>query len=369
MMIAGHSGNLQADKNLYKAANHIPEHTLLPVDFETKEQIYDFNLFHHFVHPMLSGVDVTCILDSYDGGSIIDLPYIYSNDQQSIEMEESLQNMSNLAFMYTTGGYELPDMFDGDVIDQIESSTNESMNALQSIYIDDVRKDGIATVPVATEVDYESSSEYDEYGTTLGTGISGTSGTSFANQSEALIPAVVRMISGCADQQTSADVSNVASMSELPDPAGKSGGALTSVLLDVLYKSSKSASFQTVLLEVRERMSAQGLSQIPQLSSSRRLDVVKTPLEFSEGSGKKRALLVGINYVGQNGELRGCQNDVLNVKKYIQEEHGFPDCDIVVLMDDGKNSHPTRENLIKALQKLVKDSKEGDSVFFHYSGE
>ena len=156
MMIAGHSGNLQADKNLYKAANHIPEHTLLPVDFETKEQIYDFNLFHHFVHPMLSGVDVTCILDSYDGGSIIDLPYIYSNDQQSIEMEESLQNMSNLAFMYTTGGYELPDMFDGDVIDQIESSTNESMNALHSIYIDDVRKDGIVTVPVATENQVEN---------------------------------------------------------------------------------------------------------------------------------------------------------------------------------------------------------------------
>ncbi len=312
---------------------------------------------------------MTCIMDSCDGGSIIDLPYTYCNDQQSISMEESLQNMSNLAFMYTTGGYELPDMFDGDVKDQIESSTNQSMDALHGIYIDEVRKDGIATVPIATEIDHESLSEYDEYGTTLGIGTSATNGTSFADQSEALIPSVVRMISGCADQQTSADVSNISTVSELPDPAGKSGGALTSILLDVLYTPSKFSSFQKVLLEVRERMSERGLSQIPQLSSSRRLDVVETPLEFSDGDGKKRALLVGINYVGQNGQLRGCQNDVLNVKKYIQEVHGFSGSDIVVLMDDGKNTYPTRENLIKALQKLVKDSKEGDSVFFHYSGE
>eukprot|EP00970_Alexandrium_tamarense_P012330 scaffold2857_cov275-Alexandrium_tamarense.AAC.3 len=44
----------------------------------------------------------------------------------------------------------------------------------------------------------------------------------------------IRMISGCADHQTSADVSNVSSF-QLPDPAGRAGGALTSTLLKVLY--------------------------------------------------------------------------------------------------------------------------------------
>jgi hypothetical protein len=46
------------------------------------------------------------------------------------------------------------------------------------------------------------------------------------------IAAEVHMISGCKDDQTSADVSNVASF-QLPDPAGRAGGALTSALLNV----------------------------------------------------------------------------------------------------------------------------------------
>jgi len=45
--------------------------------------------------------------------------------------------------------------------------------------------------------------------------------TSTSEQAEQLIPAEVRMISGCRDEQTSADVSNVANFS-LPDPAGTS---------------------------------------------------------------------------------------------------------------------------------------------------
>lgn len=32
--------------------------------------------------------------------------------------------------------------------------------------------------------------------------------------------------------------------------------------------------------------------------------------KYSECNGRRRALLVGINYVGQKGELRGCWNDV-----------------------------------------------------------
>jgi len=39
-------------------------------------------------------------------------------------------------------------------------------------------------------------------------------------QSEKYIPADVRLISGCKDEQTSADVSNVDSF-QLPDPAGR----------------------------------------------------------------------------------------------------------------------------------------------------
>ena len=46
----------------------------------------------------------------------------------------------------------------------------------------------------------------------------------FLRQAEALIPADVKMISGCEDFQTLADVSNACNKFNLLDPAGRSGG-------------------------------------------------------------------------------------------------------------------------------------------------
>jgi len=54
---------------------------------------------------------------------------------------------------------------------------------------------------------------------------------SFDEKAEQVIPADVRMISGCHDKQTSADVQNVTSF-QLPDPAGCAGGACTSAILE-----------------------------------------------------------------------------------------------------------------------------------------
>lgn len=56
-----------------------------------------------------------------------------------------------------------------------------------------------------------------------------------ADQIAAAIPAKFVMISGSEDKQTSADVFNV-NQFELPNPAGKAGGACTSTLLNVLSK-------------------------------------------------------------------------------------------------------------------------------------
>ena len=58
------------------------------------------------------------------------------------------------------------------------------------------------------------------------------SSSSEPQEEQHAIAAVVRMFSGCQDEQTSADVSNVASF-QLPDAAGRAGGALTSSLLNV----------------------------------------------------------------------------------------------------------------------------------------
>jgi len=195
----------------------------------------------------------------------------------------------------------------------------------------------------------------------------------FAASCEALIPAEVRMISGCHAEQTSADVSNVAS-SQLPDPAGRAGGACTSALLELLWtkQHTKDLTFQKVLLELREKLARSGYDQIPQLTSSRPLELKETPFSLAgnDENGTKRALLVGINYRGQNGQLVGCHNDVYNMKRYLTQLHGYQDRHCLVLVDDREKSrhYPTRQLIIAALCQLVKFSQPGDSVFFHYSG-
>lgn len=195
----------------------------------------------------------------------------------------------------------------------------------------------------------------------------------FGRQKSSAIKADVRMISGCQDAQTSADVSNVLSF-RLPDPAGLAGGACTSTLLKVMYADHEAPeyalSFVQMLQAMRENLSSDGFSQIPQLTASHPIDVTAPfALAPEDCTGTKRALLIGINYVGHDpGELSGCHNDVLNIKEYIMNAHGFEEENITILLDDGVHTEPNRENILAAYRTLVEEAEEGDAVFCHYSG-
>lgn len=194
----------------------------------------------------------------------------------------------------------------------------------------------------------------------------------FAEDAEQMCPADVRMISGCEDCQTSADVYDVATFC-LPDPAGRAGGACTAAFLKVLYAEEQcptnDLTFVEVLTDMRDVLGAGNFEQIPQLTSSRKIDL-NTPFCLApEGStGARRAVMIGINYPGSACPLSGCHNDVLNMKKYIMDVHGFEEENITVLMDDGEHEEPTRANILAAYKKLVEDSEEGDVVFCHYAG-
>jgi len=186
------------------------------------------------------------------------------------------------------------------------------------------------------------------------------------------IAAEFRMISGCEDVQTSADVSNVSSF-QLPDPAGRAGGACTSAFLNITYADHKAPdedmSFRDILMKMRELLEEKRFDQIPQLSSSRPMSVeTKFDLTPEDFSGTKRAVLIGINYVGQQGELSGCQNDVLNMKDYLVDVHGFAEENLNILMDDGVHLDPTKDNILAAYEQIVADSQPGDVVYCHYSG-
>jgi len=68
--------------------------------------------------------------------------------------------------------------------------------------------------------------------------------------------------------------------------------------------------------------------------------------------------------------LRGCINDAHNIENFIISQFGFRQDDIVVLTDDSSHqrSIPTRDNILNAMQWLVRDAQPHDSLFFHYSG-
>jgi len=186
---------------------------------------------------------------------------------------------------------------------------------------------------------------------------------------ENAIPAKFVMISGSEDIQTSADVGNVGSFS-LPDPAGKAGGACTSALLKVLNESrGRPMSWIDLLQRMRSVLKHKGFDQIPQLSSSRMLDV-SNPFEIvpPQSQGRRRAVLIGINYEGQQGQLSGCHNDANNIKRYLIQDQGFQEKDMLILMDDGRHHLPTKKNILEAFDRIVEYSKPGDVVFIHYSG-
>lgn len=92
--------------------------------------------------------------------------------------------------------------------------------------------------------------------------------------------------------------------------------------------------------------------------------------QYSQCTGRRKALLIGINYFGQRGQLRGCINDVRNMSSYLVEHFGYKREDMVILTDDQQNpmSQPTKENILRAMHWLVKDARPNDSLFFHYSG-
>ncbi|KAI8596422.1 caspase domain-containing protein [Dissophora ornata] len=97
------------------------------------------------------------------------------------------------------------------------------------------------------------------------------------------------------------------------------------------------------------------------------LDGIRVPL--SDCTGKRRALLIGINYTGRGNQLHGCVNDTAVMKAFLLEV-GFPKENIRVLTDDqvGTPWLPTRENILNNLKWLIHGAQKNDSYFLHYSG-
>jgi hypothetical protein len=123
-------------------------------------------------------------------------------------------------------------------------------------------------------------------------------GADFDEQVRRCIPAEFNMISAADDSQEAQEALNT-SQFELPNPNGKEGGACTSALLQVFYDNAhklQNLTWVQALKQMRSELKSTGYPQEPQLSSSRRIDGNRPVCIVPKGSGRRRALLIGINY-------------------------------------------------------------------------
>lgn len=79
----------------------------------------------------------------------------------------------------------------------------------------------------------------------------------------------------------------------------------------------------------------------------------------------RRALLIGVNrYLVPGADLRGCVNDVKNLRKTLIELYGFAGKDIATLLD----AQATRKNMQTGITALLRGARRGDVLLLHFSG-
>lgn len=81
-------------------------------------------------------------------------------------------------------------------------------------------------------------------------------------------------------------------------------------------------------------------------------------------NGNKKALLIGINYIGTSNELYGCINDTISIKSRLETQ----DFRNITLLTDLTSKKPTRVNILDEFKNLLMNCQEGDFLFFSYSG-
>ncbi len=79
----------------------------------------------------------------------------------------------------------------------------------------------------------------------------------------------------------------------------------------------------------------------------------------------KKALVVGINYIGTDAVLNGCINDANRLSATLKQKYKYTD---VTVLTDTTAVKPTRSVIEREIAKLVADAKPGDVLVFHYSG-
>ncbi|XP_052194002.1 metacaspase-1-like [Diospyros lotus] len=86
--------------------------------------------------------------------------------------------------------------------------------------------------------------------------------------------------------------------------------------------------------------------------------------------GRKRAVLIGISYHGQQNSIKGSVNDVRMMSYFLVNRFRFPNESIFVLTEEERDPYrmPTKRNIQTALHWLIQSCQSGDSLVLFYSG-
>ena len=83
----------------------------------------------------------------------------------------------------------------------------------------------------------------------------------------------------------------------------------------------------------------------------------------------KKALLIGINYVGTEHELRGCINDINNFYTMLTTYFNYDKNNIVCLTENlNSANHPNKQTIMDAINWLTLNQQDGDTLTLYYSG-
>ena len=85
----------------------------------------------------------------------------------------------------------------------------------------------------------------------------------------------------------------------------------------------------------------------------------------------KKALLIGIDYHDISGiSLRGCINDIINMRNMLIDAYDYEPNNIIMLRDDDSEKfiRPTHYNIYDEIMGIVLESSSLDEIWLHYSG-
>jgi hypothetical protein len=122
-------------------------------------------------------------------------------------------------------------------------------------------------------------------------------------------------------------------------------------------------------LTSRRKIDIKNINKKSNIEDKRLADIMEPKIIKEKHIPVKRALLIGINYIGTDNELNGCINDVKNMSDLLIKSFNYDISNIQILSDDQPEEFkPTRINILTFIEKFTKLTESGDELFIHYSG-